>query len=52
MLADHVVINQPLCGYRHRRIKIKNRLWVQQVPIRPGGLLPNPKMVLCWTQTD
>ena len=52
IITDHVVINQPLCGYRHRRIKIKNRLWVQQVPIRPGGLLPNPRMVLCCTQTD
>ena len=23
MFADHVVLNQPLCGCRHRRIKIK-----------------------------
>jgi hypothetical protein len=51
MFTDHVVINQPLCGCRHRRIKIKNRMWVQQVPIRPGGLIPNPRMVQCCTQT-
>jgi hypothetical protein len=52
MLADHVVINQPLDGYRHRRIKIINRLWVQQVPIRPVGLLPTPKRVPCCTQIN
>jgi hypothetical protein len=52
MLADHVVINQPLFGYRHRRIKIINRLWVQQVPIRPDGLLPTPKLVPCGTQIN
>ena len=52
IFTDHVVMNQPLCGCRHRRIKIKNRMWVQQVPIRPAGLSPNPRMVLCCTQTD
>ena len=51
MLADHMVINQPHCGYRHRRIKIINRLRVQQVPIRPDGLLPAPRMVQCCTQS-
>ena len=52
IFTDHVVMNQPLCGCRRRRIKIKNRMWVQQVPIRPAGLSPNPRMVLCCTQTD
>ena len=50
MIADPVVMNHPLGGYRHRRIKIINRLWVQQVPIRPVGLIPNPRAVLCYTQ--
>jgi hypothetical protein len=52
MLSDDVVMNQPLFGYRHRRIKIINRLWVQQVPIRPVGLLPTPKLVPCCTQIN
>ena len=51
LFTDHVVLNQPLCGCRHRRIKIINRLRVQPVPIRPGGLLPTPIMVQGCTQT-
>jgi hypothetical protein len=52
MFTDHVVINQPLFGYRHGRIKIKNRIWVQQIPIRPDGFLPTPIMVQSCTQKD
>ena len=52
LFADPVVLYQPLCGCRHRRIKIKSRVWVLHVPIRPGGLLPTPNMVQCRTQTD
>ena len=44
--------NQPLNGCQHRRIKIKNRQWVQQVPIRPDGFSPTPAPVPCCTQID
>ena len=50
MISDLMALNQPLTGYQHGRSKIDNRKWVQQFPIRPEGLLPNPKPDRCCTQ--
>jgi len=51
-VTDHVVLNQPLAGYRHRRIKSRNRKRVPPLPIRPDGFAPTPRPVNGSTQIN